>query len=132
MDNSVNYEMAQLSYQEEKDKLMRKLKIFCICLAVFFVVVWLMDREASIFTVVRQAFYFTLVMYLPFKICYEGTGSIISSLIGSFILVLIVGLVLGDSSTLLGWVLLGGMALDFGWSIYRMRVLKKMLPEAAN
>lgn len=132
MDNSVNYENAQLSYLEEKDKLMRKLKIFCICLAVFFVVVWLMDREASIFTVVRQAFYFTLVMYLPFKICYEGTGSIISSLIGSFILVLIVGLVLGDSSTLLGWVLLGGMALDFGWSIYRMRALKKMLPEAAN
>ena len=132
MDNSVNYENAQLSYLEEKDKLMRKLKIFCICLAVFFVVVWLMDREASIFTVVRQAFYLTLVMYLPFKICYEGTGSIISSLIGSFILVLIVGLVLGDSSTLLGWVLLGGMALDFGWSIYRMRALKKMLPEAAN
>lgn len=132
MDNSVNYENAQLSYLEEKDKLMRKLKIFCICLAVFFVIVWLMDREASIFTVVRQAFYFTLVMYLPFKICYEGTGSIISSLIGSFILVLIVGLVLGDSSTLLGWVLLGGMALDFGWSIYRMRALKKMLPEAAN
>lgn len=132
MDNSVNYENAQLSYLEEKDKLMRKFKIFCICLAVFFVVVWLMDREASIFTVVRQAFYFTLVMYLPFKICYEGTGSIISSLIGSFILVLIVGLVLGDSSTLLGWVLLGGMALDFGWSIYRMRALKKMLPEAAN
>lgn len=132
MDNSVNYENAQLSYLEEKDKLMRKLKIFCICLAVFFVVVWLMDREASIFTVVRQAFYFTLVMYLPFKICYEGTGSIISSLIGSFILVLIVGLVLGDSSTLLGWVLLGGMALDFGWSIYRMRALKKMMPEAAN
>ena len=132
MDNSVTYENAQLSYLEEKDKLMRKLKIFCICLAVFFVVVWLMDREASIFTVVRQAFYFTLVMYLPFKICYEGTGSIISSLIGSFILVLIVGLVLGDSSTLLGWVLLGGMALDFGWSIYRMRALKKMLPKAAN
>lgn len=132
MDNSVNYENAQLSYLEEKDKLMRKLKIFCICLAVFFVVVWLMDREASIFTVVRQAFYFTLVMYLPFKICYEGTGSIISSLIGSFILVLIVGLVLGDNSSLLGWVLLAGMALDFGWSIYRMRALKKMLPEAAN
>lgn len=132
MDNSVNYENAQLSYLEEKDKLMRKLKIFCICLAVFFVIVWLMDREASIFTVVRQAFYFTLVMYLPFKICYEGTGSIISSLIGSFILVLIVGLVLSDSSTLLGWVLLGGMALDFGWSIYRIRALKKMLPEAAN
>lgn len=132
MDNPINYEIAQLSYQEEKDKLIRKLKIFCICLAVFFVVVWLMDREAPIFTVVRQAFYFTLVMYLPFKICYEGTGSIISSLIGSFILVLIVGLILGDSSTLLGWVLFGGMALDFGWSIYRMWTLKKMLPDATN
>ena len=132
MDNTIDYETMQLAYLEEKDKLMRKVKIFGICLAVFFVVVWLMDREASIFTMIRQAFYFTLVMYLPFKICYESTGSIISSLIGSFILVLIVGLLLGDSSTLIGWVLLGGMAADFGWSIYRMWNLKKTLTSAVQ
>ena len=128
MENTINYETSQIAYQEEMDKLMRKIKIFGICLAVFFVVVWLMDREASIFTISKLAFYFTLVMYLPFKICYESTGSIIASLIGSFILVLIVGLLLGDRSTLIGWILLGGMAVDFGWSIYRIRTMKKNLP----
>jgi hypothetical protein len=51
---------------------------------------------------------FTLVMYLPFKICYESTGSIIASLIGSFILVLIVGLLLGDEITLIAGILCFG------------------------
>lgn len=127
MENNIDLEVAQMEYLEVKTKLWDKLCTFGICLAVFFVFFKLVDNEASFFSILKDAFYFTLVMYLPFKICYQSTGSIISSLIGSFILVIIVGLVIGENSLLLACILLGGLILDFGWSIRRLTTLKKTL-----
>ena len=132
MENNIDLEIAQAAFLEEKSALSKKIRTFSLCLAVFFVLIKLMNMEASIFRTLKEAFYLTLVMYLPFKICYKSTGSIVSSLIGSVIIVLVVGLVLGDSSPLLGWVLFGGMAVDFGWSIYRLWTLKQSFPNAVQ
>lgn len=127
MENNVNKETVQLEYMEAKRELLEKAGILGICTAVFFAMLKLLTDDASIFICLRDGFYFSLVMYLPFKICYQTTGSIIGSLIGSFVLVIIVGLILGDGSTMLGWILFGGMALDLGRSIYRMWTLRKLL-----
>lgn len=132
MENNMDLELTQAEYLEVKSGLWKKTGILALCTLSFFVMFRLLTDNTTFFECLRDGFYFALVMYLPFKICYQTTGSIISAFIGSFILVLIVGLVLGDSSTLLGWILFGGMALDFGWSIYRMWALKKMLPDATN
>lgn len=127
MENIIDREVTQLQYMEVKQELWGKAKILGLCTLAFFLVFKLLNNDTSVFSCLKDGFYFALVMYLPFKICYQTTGSVISSFIGSFIIVIIVGLVLGDSSTLLGFILFGGMAVDFGWSIYKMWNLRKLL-----
>ena len=132
MENNINQDITQLQYMEVKQELWNKAKILGLCTLAFFLMFRLLTDDTTFFGCLRDGFYFALVMYLPFKICYQGTGSIISSFIGSFIVVIIVGLVLGDSSTLLGFILFGGMAVDFGWSIFKMRNLRKLLTQSVQ
>ena len=66
-------------------------------------------------------------MYLPFKICFKVTGSILSGMLCGLVLVIVLALFIGDRTILLSLVLLGGMAVDFGLSIAKVRKYKKML-----
>ena len=128
MENIIDQETAYLEYMEVKQGLWNKVKILGLCTLAFFLMFKLANKDASFFACIKDGFCFALGMYLPFKISYQATGSFLGSIIGSFVIVIIAGLVLGDSSALLGWLLFGGMAVDFGWSIYRMQSLKKALP----
>ena len=132
MENNMDLELAQAEYLEVKSGLLKKTGILGLCTLAFFLMFRLLTDDTTFFGCLRDGFYFALVMYLPFKICYQTTGSVISSFIGSFVIVIIVGLVLGDSSNLLGWILFGSMAVDFGWSIYKMWNLRKLLTHSVQ
>lgn len=127
MENNVDMETAQLAYAEAKEELLGKVGLFALCMGIFIAFFRIVFGYESFFQLMECSFTFTLIMYLPFKICYKMTGSILSALIGGFVLVIIVGLVLGDSSTLLALILLGGLALDFGISISKLLKIKKLL-----
>ena len=127
MENIINQERAYAEYMEVKQGLLKKARILALCTLAFFMIFRLSNTDAAILTCARDGFYCALVMYLPYRISYQATGSFVGSIIGSLVIVVIAGLVLGDSSALLGWLLLGGMMIDFGWSIWRMWSLKKSL-----
>ena len=128
MDNMINQETAYAEYMEVKRGLQKKVGILGLCALAFFIMFRLANKDASFFSCARDGFYCALVMYLPYKVSYQATGSFLCAIIGSLVIVVIAGLVLGDSSALLGGLLLSGMAIDFGWSIWRMWSLKKSLP----
>ena len=128
MDNMINRENAYAEYMEVKQELWNKVKLLGLCTLAFFIMFRLANKGASFFSCTRDGFYCGLIMYLPFRVSYQATGSFLGSIICSIVIVVIAGLVLGDSSALLYWLLLGGMAIDFGCSIWRMWSLKKTLP----
>ena len=94
MENIIDQEVTQLQYMEVKQELWGKAKILGLCTLAFFLMFKLLNNDTSVFSCLKDGFYFALVMYMPFKICYQTTGSIISSFIGSFIIVIIVGSVM--------------------------------------
>ena len=126
MDNMINQETAYAEYMEVKRGLQKKVGILGLCALAFFIMFRLANKDASFFSCARDGFYCGLAMYLPYRISYQATGSFVGSIIGSLVIVVIAGLVLGDSSALLGGLLLSGMAIDFGCSIWRMWSLKKL------
>ena len=128
MDNIINWENAYAEYMEVKRGLWSKAKILGLCTLAFFRMFRLSNKDATYFACIRDGFFCALIMYLPYKVSYQATGSFLCAIIGSLVIVVIAGLALGDSSALLGWLLLGGMAIDFGWSIWQMRRLKKSFP----
>lgn len=127
MENNLDLEITQQEYAIVKKELLNKAGIFGICFAVFLVLCKLMNSADSFWGLLEDALMFTTLMYLPYKICFQSTGAVIGSLVGSFVLVIVACLVLGEASWIVGIITFGGMAVDFGWSIYRLLTLRKTL-----
>ena len=127
MENNYDLEALQNSYMQEKEALAKKLGILAICFAVVFVVIRIISSNLTFFEVAETALGLTLGMYLPFKIGIQTTGSIIGGMLSGVVLVIVLGLLIGDKNLLFGLILFGGMAIDLGWSIVKVWKLRKLL-----
>lgn len=127
MENNIDQEIAVLAYQEVKKELQQKVGIFALCMAIFFAFFKLAFGETSFFSALGDSFMMTLAMYLPFKIVFKFTGSVVGGIVGGLILGLIISAVLGGNSILLSLVLLGGLVLDFGWSIAKLLKIRSVI-----
>lgn len=127
MEKQIMETDIQAAHEAVVQELKQKIGTFALCLLAFFVLGKLMMSEATLFEILEFAFTFSLMLYLPFKICYRATGSVLFGVILSFVLVVILGLVVDGSNVLLSLILLGGLAVDFGSSIYKLIKIRKML-----
>ena len=133
MENNFELEATQMAYQKAVNGLVKKTKFLSLCFLAFFVFLKIVSKEMTFFDAVEGALGFTICMYLPFKICHQITGTIGGTIIGGIILIIVLGLLVGDRNVLFSLILIGGMALDFGWSIAKVRKLEKALtPETEN
>ena len=130
MENNLELEATQEAYQKAVNGLVKKTKFLSLCFLAFFVFLKIASKEMTFFEAVEGAFGFTICMYLPFKICHQITGTIGGTIIGGIILLIVLALFVGNRNVLFSLILIGGMLLDFGWSIAKVRKLKKvMTPE---
>ena len=127
MENNFELEATQMAYQKAVNGLVKKTKFLSLCFLVFFVFLKIVSKEMTFFDAVEGAFGFTICMYLPFKICHQITGTIGGTIIGGIILLIVLAFFVGDRNVLFSLILIGGMALDFGWSIAKVWKLKKVL-----
>lgn len=127
MENNFELDVVQAAHQGAVEELRNKAKIFGICFAVFFVIIKIASKDLTFFDVTECALGLSAAMYLPFKICFKVTGSILSGMLCGLVLVIVLALFIGDRTILLSLVLLGGMAVDFGLSIAKVRKYKKLL-----
>ena len=133
MENNLELEATQEAYQKAVNGLVKKTKFMSLCFLAFFVFLKIVSKEMTFFDALEGAFGFTICLYLPFKICHQITGTIGGTIIGGFILLIVLAFFVGDRNVLFSLILIGGMALDFGWSIAKVRKLKRALtPETEN
>ena len=133
MENNLELEATQEAYQKAVNGLVKKTKFMSLCFLAFFVFLKIVSKEMTFFDALEGAFGFTICLYLPFKICHQITGSIRGTIIGGIILLIVLAFFVGDRNVLFSLILIGGMLLDFGWSIAKVRKLKKALtPETEN
>ena len=130
MENNVDLEAIQLAYQEAVEKLMDKVKILAICFAVICLVIKIVSNDMTLWGAAECSMGLTMGMYLPFKICYRFTGSVLSGMLWGLGLVIALGVALGDRRLLFSLIIIGGMILDFAWSVAKVYRLKKLLTDA--
>lgn len=130
MENEIMHNESTTEFEEAKKELLQKVGVFAGCMAVIFFFLKAFNSGeggAGFFSLLRDSFDCALAFYLPFKIGYKVSGSFIIGAILGLILIVIIGLFIGDSSIPLAIILLGGCAIDFGRSIVRLVKAKQML-----
>ena len=127
MENNVDVEEVQCAYREAVEGLLDKVKILAICFTVICVVIKIVSQDMTIWGAAECSLGLTMGMYLPFKICYKQTGSVLSGMLWGLGLLIAVGVVFGDRRLLFNMIIIGGMVLDFVWSIAKVYRLKKLL-----
>lgn len=118
MENEIDQVTMWIMYEEAKRNLWQKAGIFSLCLILFGVMFKLTMEGASFLEVLSSAFFMAVTFYIPFKVAFKMTGSVILGFLGSFLLIMIIGLLSGENGVLTAIILLGGFALDFGSSIW--------------
>lgn len=133
MENNFELEADQMAYENAVNGLVKKTKFMSLCFLAFFALFKIASKDMTFFGAAESALALTICTYLPFKISHQITGSIRGTIIGGIILIIVLGLLVGDRNVLFSLILIGGMALDFGWSIAKVWKLKKVLtPETEN
>lgn len=127
MENNVDLEEVQCAYREAVEALYDKVKILAICFAVICLVIKIVSDDMTLWGAAECSLGLTMGMYLPFKICYQQTGSVLSGMLWGLVLLIAVGVVFGDRRLLFNMIIIGGMVLDFVWSIAKVYRLKKLL-----
>lgn len=127
MENNITMEIAQLAYSNAKKELLQKVGTFALCMGVFMVFIKVAVGYESFADLLEGSFCAALMINLPFRIFYKHTGSIIGSVVGSFIMVIMAAILLGITGPFLAVVMIGVFVLDFGWSIAKLLKCKKML-----
>ena len=127
MENNLELEATQEAYQKAVNGLVKKTKFMSLCFLAFFALFKIASKDMTFFDALEGAFGFTICLYLPFKICHQITGTIGGTIIGGIILLIVLALFVGNRNVLFSLILIGGMLLDFGWSIAKVWKLKKVL-----
>lgn len=132
MDNELAVAVEQALYEDVKKELWKKLGVFCGCLLLLCLLYKVTCGESTFFEMMEFAFPLAMMLYLPFKIGLYLSGSIIVGVIAAFLMVIGVGLLVGDNNLLLVAIFFGGCVCDFGSTIWRMRKLKKQMTEVVT
>ena len=133
MENNFELEADQMAYENAVNGLVKKTKFLSLCFLAFFALFKIASKDMTFFGAAESALALTICTYLPFKISHQITGTIGGTIIGGIILLIVLAFFVGDRNVLFSLILIGGMALDFGWSIAKVRKLKKALtPETEN
>ena len=130
MEHNVDLDAMQGEYREAVQALRDKIKVLAICFTVICVVIKIVSSDMTIWGSAGCSMGLTMGMYLPFKSCYQCTGSVFSGMLWGLVLLVGVGVVFGDHRLLYNILIIGGMVLDFVWSIAKVYKLKKLLTDA--